>query len=410
MGDTVAYELLFRSSTTNAAHVTDDKTATASVINFAFNELGIASVLGDCRAFINFDAALLMSDVVELLPPDRTVIELLEHVQITPEVIERCRDLRERGFSFALDDVVQIDAAHAPLLPLIDIVKIDVLAAAAAELPALVATARWAGHVKLLAEKVDTRAQADVCRELGFELFQGYFFARPVLMQGRRAEPSKRVIMRLLEQSLDEHTDTAEIERTFKEAPELSYKLMRVVNSVGTGVRSPIQSLAHALKILGRRQLQRWLQLLLFAHESTGHFPSPLLQMAAARGKLMELLAEQSSNDRRLHDRAFMTGILSLLDALLETPMLELIGALHLPADVRSALLERKGPLGHALKVVEALERTDDAAVSTLLAAGDPCETGELPQLQIAALSWSTALGREREHEDPTVRRRAAQT
>jgi c-di-GMP-related signal transduction protein len=405
IGDTVGYELLFRSGAANSARVTDDKTATASVIHFAFNELGIASVLGDARAFINFDAALLMSDVVELLPPDRTVIELLEHVRITPEVIERCRDLRERGFSFALDDIVQIDAVHASLLPLIDIVKIDVLATDDADLPALAATARSAGRVKLLAEKVDTRVKVDQCRDLGFDLFQGYFFARPVLMQGRRAEPSKRTIMRLLEQSLDEHAEAAEIERTFKQAPELSYKLMRVVNSVGTGLRSPIQPLAHALKILGRRQLQRWLQLLLFAHDNTGHFPNPLLQLAAARGKLMELLAEQRSNDRRLQDRAFMTGILSLLDALLETPMTELIEHLQFPDDVRAALLERSGPLGHLLQVVEALERTDDATVSALLATGDPCQTGELPQLQIEALTWSNALGRD---ENPTVRQRAA--
>jgi EAL and modified HD-GYP domain-containing signal transduction protein len=148
------------------------------------------------------------------------------------------------------------------------------------------------------------------------------------------------------------------------------------------------------------------LQLLLFAHESTGHFPSPLLQMAAARGKLMELLAEQRSHDRQLHDRAFMTGILSLLDALLETPMGEIIDGLHLTSDVRSALLDRRGPLGHLLNVVEALERTDDASVSALLSAGDPCETAELPQLQIAALAWSTSLGREQSN-DPTVRRRA---
>jgi c-di-GMP-related signal transduction protein len=410
IGDTVAYELLFRSGAANKAHVTDDNLATASVIHFAFNELGIASVLGDARGFINFDTALLMSDVVELLPPDRTVIELLEHVRITPEVVERCRELRERGFSFALDDVVQIDAAYAPLLPLIDIIKIDVLATAAADLPALVATARSTGRVTLLAEKVDTRAKADACRELGFDLFQGYFFARPVMMQGRRADPSKRVIMRLLEQSLDERSDAAEIERTFKQAPELTYKLMRVVNSVGTGVRSPIQSLAHALKILGRRQLQRWLQLLLFAHDGTGHFPNALMQLAAARGKLMELLVEHRSKDRRLQDRAFMTGILSLLDALLETPMSELIEHLQFPDDVRAALLERSGPLGHLLQVVEALERTDDATVSALLAEGNPCEMGELPQLQIAALAWSSALGREREQGDPTVRRRTART
>jgi EAL and modified HD-GYP domain-containing signal transduction protein len=133
---------------------------------------------------------------------------------------------------------------------------------------------------------------------------------------------------------------------------------------------------------------------LLFAHQSTGHFPSPLLQMAAARGKLMELLAEKASNDARWHDRAFMTGILSLLDALLEMPMTQVVGQLRLPDDVRKALLERQGKLGHLLAVVESLERTDDAGVSSLLAAGDPCTTSELPALQIEALSWSNALGK----------------
>ena len=398
MADTVAYELLFRSGETNAAQIADNRVATASVINYAFSDLGIASVLGDCRGYINFDADLLMSEIVELLPPERTVIELLESVKITPRVIERCRELRARGFSFALDDVVQLDASHSSLLPLIDVVKIDVLAAPPENLPQLVAKARSASQAKLLAEKVDTRHQADRCRELGFELFQGYFFARPVVMQGRRTDPSRQLLLRLLEQSLDD-SNAAAIEETFKQAPELSYKLMRLVNSVGTGLRSPIQSLSHAVVILGRRQLQRWIQVLLFTHQSSGGFQSPLLQMAAARGKLMELLAEQSSPDQRLHDRAFMTGILSLLDALLAMPMTEVIEQLSLPDDVRAALLRRTGLLGRLLRVVEALERTDDAEVSSLLADGDPCSTAELPKLQIAALSWSNQVGQPAESD-----------
>lgn len=393
---TVAYELLFRSGGVNTAAVFDDRMATASVINHAFGELGIAAVLGDCRGFINFDTELLMSDVVELLPPERTVIELLESVEITPAVVSRCRELRDRGFSFALDDIVQIDAAHAPILPLVDIVKIDVLGASEAALSGLTAKARAARGATLLAEKVDTRAQADECLDLGFELFQGYFFAKPVVMKGKRADPSKRQLLRLLEQSLDDGIDNAPIEQTFKEAPELVYKLMRLVNSVSvSGARPPLQSLSHALIVLGRRQLQRWLQVLLFAHQGTGAFPSPLLQMAAARGKLLELLAEQASRDTGWRDRAFMTGILSLLDALLEMPMNEILEHISVPHDVRAALLTRDGKLGHLLRVVEALERTDDASVSTLLASGDPCETSELPALQIAALAWSNSLGQE---------------
>jgi EAL and modified HD-GYP domain-containing signal transduction protein len=393
---TVAYELLFRSGGANSATVTDNRMATASVISHAFGELGIASVLGDCRGFINFDADLLMSDVVELLPPDRTVIELLETVEITTSVVTRCRELRGRGFSFALDDIVQLDSTHARILPFIDIVKIAVLDASREALASLAAKARKVSDITLLAEKVDTRSRADECLTLGFELFQGYFFAKPVVMKGRRADPSKRHLLRLLEQSLDDGADNSPIEQTFKEAPELAYKLIRLVNSVGlSGMRAPLQSLSHALVVLGRRQLQRWLQVLLFAHQSTGDFPSPLLQMAAARGKLMELLAEQSSADQGWQDRAFMTGILSLLDTLLEMPMSEVLAQISLPDNVRTALLTRDGKLGHLLRVVEALEQTDDQRVSELLATADPCSTGELPALQIAALSWSNALGQE---------------
>ena len=128
MAATVGYELLFRSDPGNAAQIEDHRTATAIVINHAFSELGIAAVLGECRGFINFDSELLMSDVVELLPPERTVIELLEGIDVTEPVVERCRDLRSRGFSFALDDIVQLDDVHAALLSIIDVVKIDVLA------------------------------------------------------------------------------------------------------------------------------------------------------------------------------------------------------------------------------------------------------------------------------------------
>jgi c-di-GMP-related signal transduction protein len=392
-GNTVAYELLFRSGATGGAQVTDDRTATATVITHAFNELGLAAVLGQCRGFINFDAELLMSDVVELLPPERTMIELLETVEITEAVVERCRDLRARGFSFALDDIVQLDAMHAPILPLVDVIKVDVKETPFAALPGLVAHVRkHSSRVKLLAEKVDSIEQADHCRQLGFELFQGYFFARPVILQGRRADSSRSALLHLLQQSLS-NVENAEIEATFKRAPELSYKLVRLVNSVGIGGRYEIRSLSHALVILGRRQLQRWLQVLLFAHDSAGDFPSPLLQMAAARGKFLELLSEQDRRPQDACDLAFMTGILSLLDTLLKMPMAEALGDIPLPQVARDALLERNGRLGKMLLLAEALERSEDAEVASLLDTHDLCSTAILPQLQIAALSWSAGLG-----------------
>jgi EAL and modified HD-GYP domain-containing signal transduction protein len=151
--------------------------------------------------------------------------------------------------------------------------------------------------------------------------------------------------------------------------------------------------LSHALVILGRRQLQRWLQVLLFAHHGAGDFPSPLLHMAAARGKFLELLCEQRRELQELCDQAFMTGILSLLDTLLEMPMQEAIADIALPAVVREALLGKHGPLGQMLRLAEALERAENEQVASLLEAHDLCSPALLPQLQIAALSWATGLG-----------------
>lgn len=389
--NTVAYELLFRAGRQTDADVQDDRMATATVIAHAFNELGIDAVLGGCRGFINFDAALLMSDVVELLPPGKTVLELLETIDITPGIVERCQTLRKAGFHFALDDIVQLTAAHESLLHLIDVVKVDIAATPPENVPGLVSIARRAG-VKLLAEKVESLEHANWCRDLGFELFQGYFFARPVILEGRRADPSKQVLLHLLQQALTD-AEPADIEKTFKQSPELSYKLVRLVNSVSIGLKSKIQSLSHALVVLGTRQLQRWLQVLLFAHHSTGTFPSPLLTMAATRGRLMELLSERESFDPGYRDRAFMTGILSLMDTLLGTPMPEVLAQLNVSDDVRDALLDRSGRLGNLLTIVEAIERNDHDTVARCLAEGKPCSLSELPPIQVAAMAWGNGIG-----------------
>ncbi|MHB8167191.1 MAG: EAL and HDOD domain-containing protein, partial [Sulfuricella sp.] len=319
----VAYELLFRSSSqARSANVTNDLLATAQVIIHAFSELGIASVLGDKKGFINFSADLLLSDMIELLPQDKVVIELLETIQVDEQIIRRCQELKAMGFSLALDDFGG-DAQFEPLFDIVEVVKF--------ELPQMGQEAlekhvnhikRW--PVKLLAEKVEDIDQAIQCKGLGFDLFQGYYFARPVVLSGKRADSSKLMLLKLLELILGD-AETHEIERAFKHNPSLSYNLLRLVNSVAVGTRYKISSLKQAIVVLGRQQLQRWLQLLLFVNRG-GDLQNPLLELAATRGKLMELLAvAQSKRDKDHHDRAFMTGIMSLLDTLLGMPMEEVV-------------------------------------------------------------------------------------
>lgn len=385
----VAYELLFRSSNqAHSANVTSDLLATAHVITHAFSELGIASVLGGKKGFINISADLLLSDMIELLPQDKVVIELLETIQVDEQIISRCRELKAMGFSLALDDFSG-DLQFEPLFDIVEVVKFDLPQIGQASLEKHVNhIKRW--PVKLLAEKVEDIDQAIQCKELGFDLFQGYYFARPVVLSGKRADSSKLMLLKLLELILGD-AETHEVEQAFKHDPSLSYNLLRLVNSVAVGTRYKISSLTQAIVVLGRQQLQRWLQLLLFVNHG-GDMQNPLLELAATRGKLMELLAiKQSEQDKDHHDRAFMTGIMSLLDTLLGMPMAEVVKQVSLASDVENALLSHAGKLGNLLLLVKKMEQYDFDAAEGLLA-DMKLNLSDLMQAQIEAMRWSNSL------------------
>ncbi len=193
----VAYELLFRRShQRNCAEVYDHLAATAKVIMHAFADLGIEAALGPYKGFINCDEAMLLSDLLEALPPDKIVIEILETVEATPAILERCTELKARGFSFALDDFGKGEAQYnKQLLDLVEIVKVDVLAVAEADLYEVTRSLqKW--PLRLLAEKVDSRKQASICHDLDYELFQGYYFAKPMIVAGKKLGRSQLALIR----------------------------------------------------------------------------------------------------------------------------------------------------------------------------------------------------------------------
>lgn len=383
-----AFELLFRSSTRNAAEVLDDVTATATVINYVLNELGIESVLGGYKGFINLSRALLMSDTIELLPRDKVVLEILETVDVTPEVIERCRALRKAGFTLALDDFVSHEARFEPMLELAHIVKVDLQQVGGPELAALVDTLRGS-NVQLLAEKVDTAQQVRRCMDLGFELFQGYHFARPEIITGRRLSHSKAILMRILAKVVSDF-DVRDIEHAMKGDPALMVSLLRLINSVAANPGRHISSISVALMYLGHRQVQRWLLLMLFAGLApNAAFPSPLMQLAATRGKLLEILA---AGDKSLEDKAYMAGIMSLIETFLGMPMAEIIAPLSLPDEVASALLERRGTLGKLLDLAEALEGHAPEVVRACLSRLPGLSVQQINAAQVQALRWANTI------------------
>jgi len=387
----VAYELLFRSGLTNQAVIQNELSATANVIVSLFNEMGVQSVLGKELGFINVNAEMLMSDMLQLLPNDRVVIELLETIEITPGILDQCRQLKRAGFSLALDDFAIMHEQYRELLPMVDVIKVDLM-----QVPndALTSTALNLRKypAKLLAEKVETHEQFEQCLKLGFHFFQGYYFAKPVILTGKRAEPSKLTLFKLLGLILDDAA-SGRLESAVKEDSNLTYNLLRLVNSVGAGIGQKIDSLSKAIMVVGRRQLQRWLQLLLYTINDKGQTSNPLLQLAATRGKMLEIMCRCMNNqDTAQQERAFMTGTFSLLDTLLSMPMADIMAELSLPDDVKQALIERSGRLGLMLKLTEVLETGDFDATAQLLRQLPELTPAMLNEAQMAAIRWVSSL------------------
>lgn len=387
----VAYELLFRNGTRNSAEVTDGVQATATVIVNAFAELGVEAALGKCRGYINVDEAFLFSDMLELLPRQSVVLEILETVPPTAAVIERCLALKAAGFTLALDDVIQLEPAYAELLALVEIVKVDIQPLSRVQLMQLVMKLKPMGK-QLLAEKVDSREQMEQCLKLGFTLFQGYYFAKPTIIAGKKLEHSKLSLMKLMGLLLSD-AETSKLEEALKPEPGLTVNLLRMTNSVGAGTSEKITSLRHAITVLGRRQLQRWLQLLVFSSGAQAGASNPLLMLAATRGRLMELLAEDlRPGDGALADRAFMAGIMSLMPALVGLPIAEIVAPLGLTGDVRDALCEGSGQLGDMLHLAESSESGELETLTSNLAKLPGLSAKRLNQAQTSALQWANSI------------------
>ncbi|WP_223922660.1 EAL and HDOD domain-containing protein [Geobacter sp. AOG2] len=387
----VGYELLFRATTANRAEFESYSQASTSVITSALSNFGLHEVLGGKFGFINVYLGLFLSELLELLPIGQSVLELLETIKLDGHIAERCRELKKLGFKLALDDHVYSPEYHE-FYSVVDYVKIDILETDAEQLPEIVGKLRqW--PVKLLAEKVETVDQFETCAALGFDYFQGYFFERPVVLNKKRLDVSGRAMLKLLQQ-LTMDAPLEEIEQTFKENPSLSYNLLRLVNSVALGTREKIKTLRHAILMLGTNHLRRWIQLSLFSGNDARGIENPLLEMAAVRGRLMETLVlqklQQSASSEQ-SEEAFMTGILSLLDVLFETPMDEIISHLNLNEEIYSALLDRSGRLGDLLSLAEKLEITDFDAVMLLL---DQCNItlDELLAAQLEAFNWRSGI------------------
>lgn len=366
-GALVAYELLFRASLSNIAVVSDDRIATDRVIFNAIAQFGIAGALGRHRGFVNIGRDSLGSDSVLLLEPDRFTLEILENVEIDAEVEAQCRRLRKAGFQIALDDVVSLERITPRVLDLVDIVKIDLRSMDMAALPSLIRASHDAG-CSVLAEKVESEQEHRQIMDMGADLFQGYFFARPEILKQNNISASHSALVKL-NSVLAGDPRLSDLQMEVKRNPVLLAQLMKFASSAFTSARVDL-TVGDAIARVGTRQLARLAQLLLFAGDSRNQLEdNPLLQLVNARARFLELMAHESRpDDDDFADAAFQTGIFSLMHVITGQSSEQLLAQIALSPRVHSAILDQEGSLGGLLQMAQLIEGFDPRASADVVA------------------------------------------
>lgn len=377
-----AYELLFRSSNDNQARFIDGDEASTEVIHGTFMDLGLESIAGDKTVFINLTRNLLMSEGILAFPSDRVVLEVLEDVEIDDDLLAALRLLSKKGYRIALDDFVY-HAGPQPLLALADIVKVDLEQLQNGELAEQARELRK-HRVQLLAEKVENREQYTVCRDLGFEYFQGYYLCRPNVVRGRRVTTNRLTVIQLINKLHRPDLDLRELEQYIANDVSLSYHLLRFINSAYYGLSKPVESIHRAVVYLGRDAIRHWVTLL--ALRSLKDEQGEVLVNALVRARMCQLLAE-SSNFLQ-YDSFFTVGLFSTLEQVLQAPMPEILAQLPMSEEVNAALLRHEGAMGEALTCALAFERESPDHTRHFRSL-DQARTG---QLYLSAIAWANDL------------------
>lgn len=379
----VGYELLFRDGIQNcfpAAAQGDD--ATCGVISSGLS-IGFEALTGGKRAFINFTESNIQTGLAKLVPEQFLAVEILETVEPTGDIVSACRELKKEGYQIVLDDFV-FQAKYQPFIELADIIKIDFLAC----VPQKRAFMRKIipPSVQLLAEKVENEEDFRSGVEMGYSFFQGYFFSRPVVISHKEISPSRLLQIQLIQQVNRDDFDVAQLEDVIKRDVAFTYKLFKYINSAWFGFSSRIQSIRQAVVLLGQREIRRWVSLMTMRDLSQDK-PAELLTTAVIRGRLCEQISHLTGHPQEAAS-AFVVGMFSLLDALLDRQMEDIIPELSLAPEVTAALKGEMTILGKVLGLARAYELADWEIVAAWC---DKLSVDEakIPALYQEAVRWA---------------------
>ena len=381
--DVVGYELLFRGHpTATSAGRTDDLATTRVIVN-TFMEFGLERLVGRRLAFVNLTRPFVVGQLPVPFVPGKAVLEFLETIPTDKEVLDGALALKEQGYSLALDDW-EDEPERRALLPLVDVVKMDISSCDPTELEARVRRLREGFDLTLVAERIETAAEMDLCHRLGFDWFQGFFLLRPDVVTARTVAPSHLACLQLLGRLADPEIDLQEIESVVRTDLGLNYRVLRAANAASVGSVRRIESIRDALVMLGMQTLRSWMLLMVLSDATEPD--SEQLTSAMTRARTCELIAQKVGGMRP--ESAFIVGLLSSLDTLLGLRMEVVCERLPLAQELRDALTRRTGPLGSTLRAVLALEDRDDIALTEALE-GTTITADEITSAYLTAIGWA---------------------
>lgn len=349
-----AYELLFRDSIDNVFPDVCGDEATSKMIEASQFNMGISEFTANKPAFINFTAETLAQGYPEMLTNEEVVVEILETVKPGKKLLAMCKDLFEKGYTLALDDY-EHQSVWAHFYPYIKIIKIDIQHSGLNEISTVKQAIRNFPDIKILAEKVETYEEYEKAKELGCELFQGFFFSKPEMVKTKNLNPSQISVAELLYETSKTDLDLDGIKAVFERDVTLSYKLLRYANSAIFRRRKEISTIKQALITLGSVELKRFLGLM-FAVNANPDKPTELINLSMARAKFCELVAEQSEQDVD-SSIAFLTGLLSMIDAILDESIDTILEKLPLAQEIKDSLVSGEGTMADLILLVEYTEQ-----------------------------------------------------
>lgn len=348
-----AYEILYRHRHVDQAVFGDGDAATREVILNTCIDIGLETIVGDSLAFINITRAFILERSFRVLPKTRVVLEVLESIEPDDTIVDALREIAGQGYILALDDFYFRESLQS-FLEFASIVKIDIRALSLSELEEHVALLRRY-PVKLLAEKVETHEEFDVCKKLGFEYFQGFFFCKPKVIEGKRLPAQKMTLLVLLAKIQDPDIEIAELEELIKRDVVLSYKILRYVNSAYWGLPKTVTSIGQAACFVGLDRLRSWISLVILS--SVDDKPFELLVLAAVRARMCYVLGMRLQPEQA--EQFFTTGLFSVLDGVFDCEMEDIVNSLPLAPEIGKALVSYEGVLGQVLHCAVAYERGD---------------------------------------------------